>query len=89
MEGLAKCLLDYSEYLNENNKRMKLHHLSTVPSRQLANNLSVSFLPVTDLRPSKLDSLNSVLSSIDEFEYIDVGEFSSCDAHKSTNTSKE
>ena len=29
-----------------------------------------------------LDSLNAVLSSIEEFQYVDVGEFSPCDAHK-------
>ena len=79
MEGLAKCLLDYSEYLSESNKE---HHVSTVPSRQLSSSLSISFLPVTDIHPSKLDSLNSVLCSIDEFQYVDVSEFSPSDAHK-------
>ena len=82
VEGLAKCLLDYSEYLGESNKKMKEHHLAMVPSRQLATNLSIYFLPVTDLRPSMLDSLNSMLPSIEEFKYVDVGEFSPSDAHK-------
>ena len=63
VEGLAKCLVDYCDYLDENNKKMKLYHLSTVPSRQLTNNLLISFLPVTELRPSKLDNLNMALSS--------------------------
>ena len=44
VEGLAKCLVDYCDYLDENKKKMKLYHLSTVPSRQLTNNLSISFL---------------------------------------------
>ena len=33
VERLAKCLLDYSEYLSESNKKMKQHHLAIVPSR--------------------------------------------------------
>ena len=82
VEGLAKCLLDYSEYLGESNKKMKQHHLATVPSRQLATNLSISFLPVTDLRPSKLERLNTMLLSVEEFQYVDVGEFCPSDAHK-------
>ena len=68
MEGLAQCLLDYSEYLDENSKKMKRHHLSAVPSRQLATNLLIFFLSVTELRPSKLDSLNAMLSAIKEFQ---------------------
>ena len=52
------------------------------PSRQLATNFSISFLSVTDLRPSMLDSLNSQLSSFEEFQYVDVSEFSPTDAHK-------
>ena len=82
VEGLAKCLVDYSDYLDESNKKMKLRHLSTVPSRQLTNNLSISFLPLTELQPSKLDDLNMALSSAEDFEYIDVGECSPSDAHK-------
>ena len=82
MEGLAKCLLDYSDYLGKSNKKMKEHHVTMVPSRQLATNLSISFLSVTDLRPSMLDSLNSQLSSTEEFQYVDVSEFSPTDAHK-------
>ena len=76
VEGLAKCLLDYSDYLGKSNKKMKEHHVTMVPSRQLATNLSISFLSVTDLRPSMFDSLNSHLSSIEEFQYVDVSEFS-------------
>ena len=78
VQDLAKCLLDYSEYLNEKNKRMKQHHESSVPLWQISNNLSISFTPATDLRPS---SLNGVLSSTEEFQYIDVGEFCP-EAHK-------
>ena len=81
VEGLAKCLVDYSDYLDESNKEMKLHHLSTVPSGQLTNNLSIFFLPLTELQPSKLDDLNMALSSAEDFQYIDVGEFTSSDAH--------
>ena len=43
VEGLAKCLLDYSEYLGESNKKTKEHHLAMVPSRQLATNLDLFF----------------------------------------------
>lgn len=64
VEGLAKCLLDYSEYLSESSKKMKQHHLATVLSRQLATNLSISFLPVTDLRPSKLKRLNTMYTNV-------------------------
>ena len=44
------------------------------------DNLQVTFhFP---LFRSKLDSLNSVLCSIGEFQYVDVGEFSPPDAHE-------
>lgn len=61
------CLEDYSDYLDESNKKMKLHHLSTVPYKQLTDNLSLSFLPVTELWPSKLD-VNMAMSSAEDFK---------------------
>ena len=79
VKGLAKTLLDYSDYLHQSSKRMKEHHLAVLPSRQLATNLTISFLPVTELRPLKPDSLNTKLSSI---KYVDVNDFCPTEAHK-------
>ena len=53
-----------------------------LPSRQLATNLMIFLLPVTELRPLKLDSLYTKLSSIEELEYVDVNEFCPTEAHK-------
>ena len=47
VELLAKNLASYADYLGEKSKHMKSHHSSSASSRQVEENLSFSFLPVS------------------------------------------
>ena len=62
VELLAKSLASYVDYLGERNKQMKSSHSALAPSRQLEDNLAISFLTVLASRPSVLDSLNQTLA---------------------------
>ena len=51
--------------------------LCSVPSRQLTSNLTISFLPVTELRPSKLDDLIALYLHHD-LDYLCVARTAPC-----------
>lgn len=76
VELLAKSLASYVNYLGERNKQMKSHHSALAPSRQIEDNLAISFLPVSASRPSVLDSLNQTLAVSSELEIIELSSFS-------------
>ena len=63
VELLAKSMADYADYLAEKNKHMKSHHSTCVPSCQVEENLSISFIPVSASRPSQLDTINQALAT--------------------------
>jgi len=62
VELLSNKLATYADYLGEKNKLMKSHHSSTTRSRQVEENLFISFLPASALRPSMLHALNQALA---------------------------
>ena len=76
---LAKSLADYADYLAEKNKHMKNHHSACNPSRQVEDNLSISFIPVSASRPSQLDTINQALAVSSELDIIELSTFSPTD----------
>ena len=82
VETLAKCFVDYCDYLDDKNKRIKLNHSALIPVRQLSDNMSISLLPSSNFRSNKLDELNSALSASDVFTVVDVGDFCPSDPNK-------
>ena len=79
VELLAKSLADYADYLAEKNKHMKNHHSACNPSRQVEDNLSISFIPVSASRPSQLDTINQALAVSSELDIIELSTFSPTD----------
>ena len=79
VELLAKSLADYADYLAEKNKHMKNHHSACNPSRQVEDNLSISFIPVSASRPSQLDTINQALAVSSELDIIELSTFSPID----------
>ena len=46
-EMLAKSLAGYRDYLGKSSKKMRLHHSSPVPVREISDGLNFQFLPVS------------------------------------------
>ena len=70
VEALAKSMGDYADYLSEKNKSVKKQHAQLSSSRQLEENLSITFVSVADVRPSKVEQLNRFMSQSKEFELV-------------------
>jgi len=58
---------------------MKSHHSACVPSHQVEENLSISFIPVSASRPSQLDAINQALAMSSELDIIELSTFSPTD----------
>jgi len=48
VESLATSVSDYALYLQEQNKKMKQHHLQLHPVRQVSDNMALVLLPVNE-----------------------------------------
>ena len=75
VKALAKSLGDYADYLSEKNKSVKKQHAQLSSSRQLEENLSITFISVTDVRPSKVEQFNRFMSQSKEFELVQLADF--------------
>ena len=75
VELLSKNLSSFADYFGEKNKHMKSQHSSGVSSRQVEENLSISFQPVSALRPSMLDALNQALAVPSELGIIELSSY--------------
>ena len=75
VEALAKSMGDYADYLYEKNKSVKKQHAQLSSSRQLEDNLSISFVSVTDVRPSKVEQLNRYMAQTKEFQLVQLADF--------------
>ena len=76
VELLAKSLAGYRDYLGQSSKKMKLHHSSPTPVRQLSESLSFQFLPKAVSTSMSglvvLLALRAKLEEISEYEYVSV-----------------
>ena len=82
VELLAKSLSSYANGLGEKNKHMKSRHSSSAFSRQVEDNVSNSFLPVSALWPSMLDVLNHALAVTSELGIIRLSCYSPSDSRQ-------
>lgn len=75
VEALARSLVDYADYLSDKNKKMKNHHSQSLPTRQISENLSISFISASVNVPPLLSELNSALKNSQPFSIIEVSDF--------------
>ena len=78
-EQLAKSLDDYSNYLQKSCKRAMTNQSSPSPVREISDHLSFQFLPVVDRItpvPESLQQLLSNLEQLPDLESVSVEQFS-------------
>ena len=79
---LARVIAEYSEYLCQKNKQMKLVHTHMSPVRDVGENLHFMFLPVNSSAFSSFKPLEDKLMSLEHFQSVLVNEFSPDDSYK-------
>ena len=82
VEQLARILDEYSEYLGQKNKQMRLLHSRLVPAREVGDNLHFMFLPVSSSSFSSFKSLEDKLKSSEFFQSLLINDFSPADSFK-------
>lgn len=70
VEELARGLSKYANYLCSQVKTMRLVHMSEKPVRQVADNLHICSLPISETVSSKLLSLQSTLQEKELYNYV-------------------
>lgn len=74
-EELAKCLSQYGDYLQLQNKRMKQAHASPTPIRQLSDSLSVDIITKSSLRFQCYSAVCNTLRNMDDYEHMCLTDF--------------
>ena len=75
VEELAQCVAKYTDYLESSRKKSNLNHYLTTPVRELSENLTFQFLPLSDEKPSLLSDLQNHLEKTPLLEYVAVEDY--------------
>lgn len=72
VEELAQCVSKYTDYLESSRKKSKRNHDFTTPVRELSENLTFQFLPISNEKPPLLSDLQNHLEQTPLLEYVAV-----------------
>jgi len=75
IELLIESLLGYQNYLDSQNKKMRLSHGSCVPLRKLSESLSIEIIKQNQFVAPCHKSLSMALSQAEAYQHLSVGEF--------------
>ena len=83
VQSLAGSITQYTDYLNRQNKKMLLRHVSEVPMRNLADSMSISYHKATtqSLLPLFL-KLDAAIENAGEYDHFSLNEFIPDDPRK-------
>ena len=72
---LIESLLGYQNYLDSQNKKMRLSHGSCVPVRKLSESLRIEIIKQNQFVAPCHKSLSMALSQAEAYQHLSVGEF--------------